>query len=166
MVEKKLVVDGLRFTYSGSFGIMEFFNELNNWVDENGFEIEIKKKMQHVYEDHKMMDYIFELWKPASSFARHTVRVRAMFKDVEDFQIQRGEFLRNLQKGHVLVIIDGFVELDVHRRWQQKPLYVFTRTLFEKYVWKWQLGRYDGPLANYSYGIYNRLHGYFKKYKY
>ncbi len=165
MAEKHIVIDGIRFTYSGMFDINEFFKELDEWTDENGFEREIKKKLEHVETDGKKMEYIFELWKHVADYARATVRIKALFKDVVEFDLKRGEHTKEMQKGHVLIIIDGFVESDIEARWQQKPWYVFVRTLYDKIVWKFWLGRYDGEVASSSHGLYNKLFAYFKRYK-
>ena len=44
MVEKKLVIDALRFNYTGMFDIEEFFKEIADWTKENGYERDTKKK--------------------------------------------------------------------------------------------------------------------------
>lgn len=166
MTEKHLVVDAIRFNYTGMFDINEFFKEVDSWTDENGFQREIKKKLEHVEAHSKKMDYIFELWKKVADYARVTVRLRAMFKDVVEFDLKRKEYKRNMQKGHVIVIIDGFVESDLEHRWTQKPLYVFLRTLYDKLVWKFWLGRHDGECAASCKGLYDKLFAYFKRYNY
>ena len=165
-MQKHIVIDGIMFNYSGMFDMEEFFKELDEWTDENGFERETKKKLEHVEADSKKMEYIFELWKMVADYAKVVVRIKALFRDVVEFELKRGEHKRNMQKGHVLVIIDGFLETDIERRWQQKPWYVFVRTIYDKLVWKFWLGRYDGDVASSSNSLYNRLFGYFKKYKY
>ncbi|MCK5282062.1 MAG: hypothetical protein KAK00_01510 [Nanoarchaeota archaeon] len=166
MVEKHLVVDGKRFNYSGMFDINEFFKEVDDWTDNNKFERETKKKLEHVSAENKKMEYVFELWKNAADYAKVIVRLKVLFEDVVDFDLKRGDHKRNMQKGRVLVIIDGFLETDLENRWQQKPAYVFIRTLYDKLVWKFWLGKYDGVVASSCSDFYNKLFAYFKKYKY
>lgn len=166
MAEKKLVIDGIRFNYSGMFDIKEFFKEIEDWTDENGFERETKKKLQHVEADGKKMDYIFELWKRVEDWARVTVRLRVLFRDVVDFDMERKGYKRTMQKGKCVVIIDGFVETNIQARWQQKPWFVFVRTLYDKLVWKHWVGRWDGVTASACNDLYKKLFEYFKKYKY
>ena len=38
MSEKKIVIDGLRFSYNGPFDIIEFYKEVEDWIKENGME--------------------------------------------------------------------------------------------------------------------------------
>ncbi|MBD3164039.1 hypothetical protein GF323_02480 [Candidatus Woesearchaeota archaeon] len=166
MPEKHIVVDGIRFTYSGMFDISEFFQLLDEWTDGNDYERETKKKLEHVFSHGKRMEYVFELWKPLADYARSTVRIKALFRDIVDFELKKGMHKRNMQKGKVLVIIDGFLETDIEYRWQQKPLYIFLRTLYDKLVWKFWLGRYDGDVSAACSSLYNTLFGYFKRYKY
>ncbi|MBS3135594.1 hypothetical protein J4401_01410 [Candidatus Woesearchaeota archaeon] len=165
MVEKKLVIDALRFNYTGMFDIEEFFKEIADWTKENGYERDTKKKLQHVEQDGKKIDYIFELWKDITEDSRSVIRIRALMKDVIDFTLERGDSRRNMQKGHILVIIDGFLETDLEHRWEQKAWYIFVRTLWDKLVWRYWMSRYDGIVSAASYKLYNKLYSYCKRYK-
>ena len=48
MVEKKVLVDALRFSYNGPFDVIEFYKFVEDWIREHGMEKEIKKKLEHV----------------------------------------------------------------------------------------------------------------------
>ncbi len=165
MVEKKVVVDAVRFTYTGMFNMQEFFEEIDKWTDANEYERETKKKLEHVEEHGKKMEYIFELWKDTRDLVRSEIRLRALFRDVVDFDLVRGEHKRNMQKGHVLVIIDGFLETDFDNSWLTKPWFVFVRTLYDKLIWRVWLSKFDGPVVAGCKGLYNQLFSYFKRYK-
>jgi len=165
MAEKKIVVDAIRFTYSGMFSMDELFREVDSWTEEHGFHREIKKKGMHVENDSKKMEYIFELWQKSAEYSMSVVRVKLLFKDVVDFELTRGEHSRTMQKGHVLVIIDGFVEDDLEHKWVTKPMVVFWRTLFEKFIWQYWMNAHDSHVSHASYDLYNRLFRYFKRYK-
>lgn len=166
MVAKKLVVDGLRINYSGMFSVNDFFKEVDEWTNENGFERDTKKKLEHVESSGKNMEYVFELWKSVRDYARVTIKLRALFHNITDFDLVRGKHKRNLQKGRVLIYIDGWTIQDIEQRWTEKPWYVFWRTLYDKLVWRTQLGRFDGITVKPCNSLFQRLHSYFKRYKY
>jgi putative SOS response-associated peptidase YedK len=166
MAEKKLVIEALRFTYSGMFDVEEFLKQVDKWTGENGYERETKKKSQIVEEDHKKLEYVFELWKKVREDAKVVVRMKALFNNMVDFELERNGFKRAMQKGEVLVIIDGFVETDFEHAWTEKPWFVFLRTLYDKLIWKYWLGRFDGACAAACKGLFNQLHEFFKKHKY
>ena len=166
MVEKKVVVDAVRFTYSGMLDVQDLFKEVDEWAEHNGDERETKKKLQHVEENGKKLDYIYELWKELERDARSVVRLRILIKDLVDFTLERESHIRNMQKGHLLVIIDGFVETDLSHRWSNKPWYVFLRTIVDKIFWRYWIARYDGYVTTASFDLFNRLHRFIKKYKY
>lgn len=166
MGEKKLLIDGLRFTYSGMFDIYDFFKEVDKWTDQNGFERETKKKGEYIEADSKKMEYIFELWKNQTDYARTVVRLKALFRDVVEFDLQRGQYKRNMQKGKVLIIIDGFLEQELENRWTQKPWYFFIRAVYDKLVWRYWTGRLDGAVLSACHELFNTLHTLFKRYKY
>ena len=53
--------------------------------------------MQHVEADHKKMEYIFEIWKNVADYAKVVVRLKALFNNVVEFELKRGEHKRNMQ---------------------------------------------------------------------
>ncbi|MBR9699857.1 hypothetical protein GOV09_05345 [Candidatus Woesearchaeota archaeon] len=165
MAEKKLVVDGLQLTYTGMFDIEEFFMEVDRWMEGHHMEREIKKKLEHVEQHGKKMEYIFELWEQ-HDYSRVVVRMKALFRDVVEFDLKRNDVTRHMQKGHCLIVIDGFVEEDLEHRWVQKPGFVFIRTLYDKLIWKYWSSAHDSHCIKLSNGLYNELLNYFKKYKY
>lgn len=166
MTEKKLLVDGLRFTYSGMFDFEEIFKEIDDWTNKNGFERETKKKLEHVEADGKKLDYIFELWKQIKDFAKAVVRVRILCRDVVDFDLERNDTFKRMQKGTCIVIIDGFLETDIESRWIENPWNVFTKTLWDKIVWNFWMSRYDGYVNQPSHDLFGRLQAFFKRHKY
>ena len=164
MGEKKIVVDGIRFTYSGMFDIHDFFDELEKWADAHGFERETKKKLEHVHEGHKAMEYIFEFFHQMTDYSRSVVRLRAIFNDVVEFPLQRNEHIRIMQKGKVLILVDGFLEEDTEGRWVVKPAFVFLRTIYEKLIHKYWTDSHDSHVRDPSYDLLNHLHAFFKRY--
>jgi hypothetical protein len=166
MPEVKLIVDAIRFTYSGVFNMDDFFKEFDKWLDDNGYENDIKKNLEHVLPEGKKMEYVYEPWKNLTEYARATVRLKAIFNNVTEITIERGGYERTMQRGKVIIIIDGFLITEFKDRWWQKPWYVFWRVMWEKFVWKFTYGRLDAPVASGSYSLYNKLMAHFKKYKY
>ncbi|MBS3106109.1 hypothetical protein J4419_00405 [Candidatus Woesearchaeota archaeon] len=163
MEEKKLVVDGIRFTYNGPFDIYEFHREIDRWMERKHFQKEIKKKQEQVEQDHKRLEYVFELWHKLSNYSIAVVRMKAFFDDVVDFEVERKGHKRMLQSGAVLVVFDGFIEENIDDWWGQKPWWAFLKSLIDKYIWHFWWNAHDDHVIEPCYDLYDTLYKFFRR---
>jgi len=166
MSEKKIVVDGLRFSYSGPFDIIEFYKEAESWIRENGMEKEVKKKLEYVEEEGKKIEWVIECWKMQMRYAKTVVRLRALFTDVVNVQIAKDKSKRKLNNGNVLIVIDGFLESEFAQHWTMKPWYYFMRGITDKFFWPVWIQRFDKKVSDASYDLHHRLKSFFNLYRY
>lgn len=165
MVEKKFVVDGLKLAYNGPFDIIEFYKKVEDWIQKKGKEKEIKKKVEHVEPKGKNLEWSIEIWEDIEEYTRPIVRLRALFTDVKEVNIQRGKRKKKLNKGKALIIIDGILETDIENKWQQNALFQFFRTLTDKFIYKFHLHNIEENLAKDTYELHDVLKEFFDSYK-
>jgi len=165
MVEKKFVIDGMELAYDGSFDILEFFKTVDRWINDKGKEKEVKKKLENVESSGKKLEQILEIWEDVTDFARSVVRMRALFTDVKETKVKAKKRVKKLNKGKVLIIIDGILETDLEGRWQQRPLFYFMRALADKFIYKFYMNKIEDKLAADCYDLHNTLTDFFDPYK-
>ncbi|MDO8480850.1 MAG: hypothetical protein Q7S65_03450 [Nanoarchaeota archaeon] len=163
MEEKKLVVDGIRFTYNGPFDIIEFHREIDRWMERKHFEKEIKKKQEQVELDHKKLEYVFELWHKTNNYIIVVVRMKAFFDNVVDFEMERHGHKRMLQKGSVLIVFDGFLEENIDDWWGQKPWWAFFKAIIDKYLKHFWWNAHDSHVVEPTYDLYDTLYKFFRR---
>ena len=166
MVEKKFVVDGMKLSYNGPFDIIEFYKKVDEWISSKGKEKEIKKKTEHVEPKGKNIEWFIEIWEDVAEYARPIVRMRALFKDVREIEVAKGSSRIRVNQASVLIIFDGILETDIEGKWHQKPLFYFTRALFDKYIWKFHTNRFEAALIKETYDMHKTLQDFFNRYKY
>ncbi len=166
--ENKIVVDGLRLSYNGIFDIIEFYKTVEDWTRENGYEKELKKKLEHVLPAGKNLEWHIELWKQVYDWARIVVSMRALFKNVKEVEMVKAGAKRRMNEAEVLIIFDAWLEMDLEGRWQQKAPYFFLRTLFDKYIYMFwgEKEKLTGPLTKDTYNLHKRLRAFFNLYRY
>lgn len=166
--EKKIVIDGLRLSYNGVFDVVEFYKEVENWMKENGYEKELKKKLEHVKPTGKDIEWHIEIWKFVYDWAKVYISMRAMFKNVKEVEMVKAGATRKLNQGDVIILFDAWLEMDLEGRWQQKAPYFFLRTLFDKYVYMFwgEKEKITTPLTKDTYALHKRLDAFFKLYRY
>src|SRR3989338_9252682 len=105
MVEKKFVIDGMKLSYQGPFDIIDFFKRVEDWISSKGKEKEIKKKLEHVSQKGKKIEWFLEIWEDMNEYTRIIVRLDALFTDVKEVKVKKGQKRKTLNTGNVLIIL-------------------------------------------------------------
>lgn len=155
--------------YNGPLSVEDFYKEVDKWAREKGLEKEIKRKSEEVKSKGKRIEYAVELWKSPAREVKHMIKLRALFDNVREVsQKRRGRYVK-FNEANIFVNIDGWVETILRSRWTQvNPLYVFFRTLYDKYIWgigQTITERYEGPVQADCYELHKRLKSFFELYK-
>ena len=164
MVERKAVIEGLRVGYNGVFELDEFYKTVEEWISKQGREKQILKKLEHVTEYGSDIEWFIECWKMIGDYAKPVVRMRALFNDVVDVEINKDGYKKIYNKGNVLILLDGYIETLLEGRWTQKPTLIFTRTLFDRFIHKYWTERFDAQLKKDTFELYRILEAFFNLY--
>ena len=164
MVEKKQIVYDLMLKYNGPLSVEEFYSETEKWMREKGMHKELKRKSEQVTPKGRRIEWIIEAWKSFDHDNKEVVRLRALFDTVKEVNIKRKNRSIRFNEGDVFIVIEGFLETQLAKRWTQKPMYFFLRTLYDKYIWP-ILNKYDGEVLADSYDLHKRLKAFFDVYK-
>ncbi len=164
-VEKRFVVDGMQLSYEGVFSIVEFYKKVEEWISSKGKEKDIKKRLEHVEPEGKKIEWDVEIWEDITEYARVIVRMRALFDGVEEVEIKRDKTKERLNKGRVLIVLDGILESETMGKWQQKPLYYFLRSLVDKFIHMFYTHRFDSRIVTDVDSLHTLLNDFFNSYK-
>ncbi|MFC1768399.1 hypothetical protein ACFLZX_01420 [Nanoarchaeota archaeon] len=166
MPEKKLLVDELRLSYSGVFEVKEFYKFLDDWIDHHGKEKEIKKNNEEISESGKNILYEIEIWSVPAEWYKQVIRVRALMSDVTEIIIEKGHGKKRMNKGNVLIIFDTFQETDLIARWHLTPWYMFTRGVFDRFIWKVWTNKYEATAIEETNKLHAEIKSHFNTYAY
>ncbi|HLC65436.1 MAG TPA: hypothetical protein VJI46_04930 [Candidatus Nanoarchaeia archaeon] len=166
MVEKKLIVDELRLSYSGLFEVEEFYKFVDDWIMEHGMEREIKIKHEELAPEGKSIKWEIEIWKNRVEWQRQVIRLRALMSDVQEIIIEKGEGKKRLNQGKVLLIFDTFLESELGGRWQNKPWFYFSRAVFDRFVWKIWTNKYEDLAIKETNELHAAIKSHFNAYAY
>lgn len=136
MTEHRLVVDHLRFSYSGLLEVEEFYAFINKWFKEKGYEGREQISQDHLRPQGRYIELTYQPWKKINDYIRHVVKVRVRMRKLNDTIKEVDGHKFKLQEGTVDVTVDGYMETDYEDRWEQKPFYFFLRTTFDKFFYK------------------------------
>ena len=136
MAERRLVVDHLRVKYEGLFSLFELYKLIDSWLREKAFDKREIRNQEHVKPDGKYVELVLMPWKKISDYARHVIRIELRAFKLRDVIVEMDNRKVNLNKARLDIIIDAYLDMDYENRWEQKPVYFFMKTLFDKYIYR------------------------------
>jgi len=169
MTEKKQVLYDLFMSYSGPFKVEDFYGEVENWIRENGFEKEPKKKLEHVTKSGRKIEWLIEAQNHLDDLHHGVVVLRVLMDNVREVTVKKDGKKIRIDNGDVFLNVDGFIQAHVHGSFYQvKPVYYFIRALIDKYIYKFHSWKYDGVVDAAGRDLFKRTQSFFKlqKYKY
>ncbi|MBW2990037.1 hypothetical protein KY358_07010, partial [Candidatus Woesearchaeota archaeon] len=138
---------------------------VEDWISKKGKEKEIKKKLEHVEPKGKNIEWFIEIWEDLNEYTRTVVRLRALFTDVKETKIMKGKSKKRVNKGNVLIVLDGILKTDLAAKWQQKPWFYFLRAITDKFIYKFYLNKFEDALAKDVFELHDELKDFFGSYQ-
>lgn len=166
MVEKNIVLEEMNFTYDGLFDVVEFYNAVEKWMAEKNRHKDIKKKSEIVTPQGKKIEWFIECWRDETHVHRTIVRLHALMDHVTEAIITKNKAKKRLNKGKVLIRIDGLLETDWEGKWQQEPMYTFVRAVIDRFFKQIHFDLYHDRVIEDAKDLFNTLKGFFNLYRY
>jgi len=166
MAEKKLVIDQLRLNYEGLFDIPEMYKMIDGWFYEKGYDKYEKKNEEQVLPTGKEIIIDLRPWKKITDYAKNEIRIRIFMHHVKEIDIEKEGAKVTMHQGQIQMIFDGYLETDYENKWENKPIYFFLRTLFDKYIYKGYTSKFEDRLVNDVHDIHTRIKSFLNVYRY
>lgn len=156
----KIVVDHEKLEYEGPLSVSDLFRSIQNFFQERGFDYRQDKDFEHHTPSGTQIEWQISPWKIISDYARHLVKVRILAKDLAKVDVMKDGKKIKVENGKIIIIIDGFIETDVDSRWDERPFFVFLRTVYDKFVYRMYTERFEQRLTH----DVNQLVNYIKQF--
>lgn len=166
MSEKKLVVDHAGLSYEGLFDIHEFYMLIDKWLREKGFDKREVRNIEQVTPQGKYVELELQPWKKISDYAKHIIRMEIRIMGIKDVEIKKNKHQIRLQKAKINIIFDGYLETDYEHRWESQPVYLFLRTLFDKFVYSTYSKKFEDMLVEQVNDLKAQMKSFLNLYKY
>lgn len=148
MAEKSLIVDNLNFSYEGLFNVSEVYKIFKSVLKERewGFYEKLNEEMSTPTGKH--IKITIEPSKTASDFYKLAMKIRLYFVDVIPVEVEKGGEIIKINKGKIIVNVDGYVIIDKDGIWSKPAKYWFFNIFMHKYFYKDYLKQFEDMLKN------------------
>ena len=157
MSDLKIIVDHMKLEYSGLMDVKELFKLINRWLHERHFQKKEDKCHEQNLPEGKFIEYEISQWKKITDYVKYIYKIRALFYDLKKVEIKKGNKKVQIDQGRVLIYFDGYIENDYEHRWDDVPIFVFLRTIYDKFIYKVYTERFEQRLTHDVHNLYNEI---------
>ncbi len=166
MAEKKFILKGLSIDYEGLFDAKAFYKFLDKFFKDYGYDKNEVVNEEKVHKTGKDILLKLEPNRTVSDYAKNFIQIKISIKNVKEVEITKDNKKVKMNEGKVSIQMASYLKTDIEGRWEQKPLFVFLRTLIDKFVYKVYLGHFEKELEKDTKQLYNSIKSFFNLYRY
>lgn len=165
-MERKLLISDLEIEYDGLFDAADFLKLIDDWCKQNGYDKDEIKHTEKVSEKGKTIDIEIMPNKEINEYTKYEIYVKIGMKNLTEKKIKKKDQEFRINKGNISVVIDVFLATDIKHRMESKPLYFFIRTIFNKFLHKEYIDRYEKELMKDVKDLHTELKSYLNLQRY
>ena len=163
---ERLPVEKTKLEYEGLFDAKAMMKVLEDWAFDKGYFLVEKRHGESTKPEGKIIDLDLEPFKKFTDYAKSIIKIRIQMQQVKDITVDRDNRKVKLQEGKIMFTFDGILETDYEHRWETKPLFYVTRTLFQKYVFSPFIGGFERGVKEDLLALKNNLKAFLNLTKY
>ncbi|MFH1134065.1 MAG: hypothetical protein V1735_06245 [Nanoarchaeota archaeon] len=166
MVERRLVVDGMKLGYKGLFNASELYKLIDYYFRERGFTKHELKNFEMVMPAGKQIEVIKEPYWKINDYTKFVIRVSLVMTEVKEVAIEKDGTKVKMNQGNVEITFDGFLELDFEHRWEKRPVFYFIRAIFDQFVYKVETEKFEEGLTKEVNELHTQVKAFLNLYRY
>jgi len=160
MAEKDVILTGITVSYTGLFNYADLYRLIDAWLIERGYDCKEGKHTETVTPDGKSIEVSLEPTKGLADYARCILKVKIAASKLKDVTITLDGTKQKINSGTVTVTIDGLLETDYEGRWEGRPMFVFFKILYDKYIFKTFTGGFEKLIKHDVESLRDQIKGY------
>lgn len=165
MSDTRIVVDHQKMEYEGPFDFNDLVTMIQRWTFERGFDRKLEKNFEQTTQAGKHIEWQFTHWKKITDYMRYHLRVRMLVSNYVKVDAVKENKKVKVGNGKILIYFDGYMELDYFHKWDSRPVFMFFRVLFDKFVYKHYTERFEQRLTYDMTHLYNEVEKFFNLYR-
>ena len=148
MARLRIIVDHEKIEYEGPLNINHLFKHIAAWVREKGFDFEQEKDFEIHTEKGIQIEWQARPWKKITDYMSNDIKIRIVGRDLKKVDIIKDKKKIKIDEGKIEIVIDGYIRTDYDSYWDSRPMLLFIRTMYDKFVHKAYTERFEQRLAH------------------
>ena len=156
-MERKHLVEDKKVTFSGIFDVKELYRLMDNFFKQREYDKKENKNYEDVHEDFRNIFLDIQPYKKVSDYAQIVVQIVMNATQVEDVELVIDGQKKLLQKGTIDLTFNAYLDTDYENRWEMKPIYFFLRTVFDKFVYRRMIHKFEAEAVQTQLDVENEI---------
>ncbi|MFH1064389.1 MAG: hypothetical protein V1729_04875 [Candidatus Woesearchaeota archaeon] len=136
MSEKKILIDEEALEYEGLFNLIELYSIIDDFLKLKGYDKFEPLNEESVYPHGKDVHIILAPMKWHTDYVRKVLKIDLQLSKIKEVETEVDKVKVKLNQGKIRILYSGMLETDWEGRWEQRPIYHFIRTIFDKYIYR------------------------------
>jgi hypothetical protein len=146
MVERKVLADEEVLEYEGLFNLLELYSIIDEFFKLKGYDKFEKLNEESVYPAGKTIHIILTPMKWHTDYVRKVLKIDMTFTDCKEVETEIDKLKVKLNQGKIRIMYSCWLDTDWEGRWEQRPIYYFIRTIFDKYIYRQHTKDFEGEI--------------------
>ena len=166
MVERYPVIDEMHLEHEGLFDFKEMYKLIDTWLLEKFYDKREIKNIEYVEAEGKYIEIWLMPWKKITDYAQFEIRIRIFIKGMKEVEAEKDGIKVKLNQGKISMIFDSYLTTDYEGRWEQKPIFYFLRTIFDKYIYRIYTAKFESGLVADTKLMYSTIKAFLNLHRY
>lgn len=166
MAERFTVVDQEKIIYKGFFDVTQLTRMIEQYFKTKAYDKRIVRDEEHVEKDSKYIHLWWEPYKKITDYIKFEIRIWVYITNVTQVEKDIDGIKTKINKGDFYITLDGFLITDYEHRWEEKPLYFFFRTIFDKFIYKMQMAKYEALIKEHVMELKAEISSFLNLYRF
>ncbi|MBS3131049.1 hypothetical protein J4212_01335 [Candidatus Woesearchaeota archaeon] len=162
---KRLLVDHQKLEYEGPFELKAFLTFIDRWAFERGFDRKLDKDFELDTKEGRHLEWETSHWKKMSDYAKFILRLRILVYNYRKVDAVQEDKKVRIGSGYILIYVDGYLETDYFHKWDFHPVFIFIRSLMEKFVYRAYTERFEQRLTYDMTHLYSQMERFLNVYR-
>jgi hypothetical protein len=166
MVEVKLLVDEEAMDYEGLFNLIELYSTIDDFLKLKGYDKFEPMNEEQVTPTGKSIHIILKPMKWHTDYIRKVLKIEMQMHDIKEVETEVDKVKIKLNQGKIKILYSCYLETDWEGRWEQRPIYYFIRSIFDKFIYRHITKEFEGEIVSDLNELKGKMGSFLNLYRY
>ena len=148
MANMRIIVDHEKIEYEGPLKVNDLLKHIAAWIKEKGFDFKQDKDFENHTEKGTQLEWQVTPWKKITDYMANDIKIRVLGHNLKKVDVLQGKKKIKVDDGKIEIVIDGYIRTDYDSYWDSRPILLFIRTIYDKFVHKAYTERFEQRLVH------------------
>ncbi len=136
-----------KLKHVGLWSFKEVYNFCYEWLKDQDYLLSEDRYQEKILENGKEIKIEWTAKKKVSDYFRNVIKLKWHILGLNDAEAEINGKKKKTNKGEIKIQFTAELERDYESRWEDKPLWKFFRSIYDKYIVRTTIDEYEDRLA-------------------